>query len=458
MADENRMAAECFRRGNDAMNKSNWDLAVEMFSSCVKLAPGNLTYRQLLRQSTKKKYKDNGKGAGAFSMAKIMSLKGKIKKAKAAEDWEEASKACEEVLLLNPWETSVLVDLGEVSIKLDRGEIAKFSLFEACKTDPKAKANWALLASLLHKRDEYDEAIKVWEKVSQMDPGDMNAVRKITELQTEKTTHRGGYEDAGSTRDIATNKAATAGRTGGSMAPGESQEMDLKHAIRKEPEKVEHYLKLAAYQRSKKQFAESLETYRKALEISGGNPEVKEQVENAELLVMKAQLDALKDQAADSDDPLVRQKVAAAANAYRDRDIEVLTGRVERYPANLTYKLNLAERLMEVQKWQLAIPQLQKASQDPRQKGKAQFMLGMCFMRDTKLPLARGQFERALPEMNFETDPKSYLECNYWLARVCEELGDGKAAEKYYGDVVVQDYDYKDALKRMEKLQAGGKE
>jgi hypothetical protein len=39
---------------------------------------------------------------------------------------------------------------------------------------------------------------------------------------------------------------------------------------------------------------------------------------------------------------------------------------------------------------------------------------------------------------------------------VCDELGDKPTAEKHYGEVLVVDYEYKDAKDRLEKLQGGG--
>src|SRR5690606_31501149 len=106
-------------------------------------------------------------------------------------------------------------------------------------------------------RAEYDDAIKVWEQIHKMNPGDMTASRKITEIQTEKTTHRGGYEDAQNTRDVSSNRGATAGRPGEAMAPGQSKETDLRHAIRKNPEQIENYLELSSYYKSAKKFRES---------------------------------------------------------------------------------------------------------------------------------------------------------------------------------------------------------
>lgn len=449
----NRWAGECYRRGNDAMQKQNWDLAVEMFSSCVKFVPDNLLYRQFLRNSTKKKYNDNGKGAGTFGKTKLMGIRSRIKKARTSENWEEASKAIEEGLYLNPWDTQLNVELAEVSIELERGEIAKFAYMEAIKSDPKNKAHLIALAGLLRDRGEYDEAIKAWEHVSRLDSQDLTAMRKITELQTEKTTHRGGYETAEKTRDVmATRMAASAGKATGS-APGESEEADLKHAIRKAPAVVENYMKLATYYKGVKKFQAAYDTLVTALEVSKDDPGVREQLEDVELLLMRYSLEEAKSQAQQSGDDEARKKAADLSIALRDRRIEVLTARVERYPQNLSLKFDLAQLLMQLQKWTQSIPLLQKASQDPRLKSKSFVALGKCFVYDKKLPLARGQFERAVPDLNPDTEPDTFKECHYLLGRVCEELGDGPAAETHYGEVLVQDYDFKDARARLEKLQ-----
>lgn len=436
------------------MQNQNWDLAVEMFSTCVKLVPANLLYRQFLRNSTKKKYGDNGKGAGTFEKTKLMGIRSRIKKARTAENWEDASKAIEEGLLINPWDTQLNVDLAEVSLKLERGEIAKFAYMEAIRSDQKNKSHYIALATLLRERAEYDDAIKAWEQVSRLDPQDLTAMRRITELQTEKTTHRGGYEDAQKTRDVlATRGAAAAGKS--SAAPGESQETDLKHAIRKDPGVIENYLKLASYYKSVKQFQQSHDTLVTALEISKGDPGVREQLEDAELLLMKYALEDAKQLAQKSSDDESRKKAAELSIAMRDRRIEILTSRVERYPSNLALKFDLALLLMQLQKWTQSIPLLQKASQDPRLKAKAFVSLGKCFVYDKKLPLARGQFERAVPDLNYDTEPETFKECHYLLGRVCEELKDTAGAESHYGEVLVVDYDFKDARDRLEKLQGG---
>jgi tetratricopeptide (TPR) repeat protein len=79
----------------------------------------------------------------------------------------------------------------------------------------------------------------------------------------------------------------------------------------------------------------------------------------------------------------------------------------------------------------------------------------MCFYKDGKLSLAKGQLERAVPDLNHDRDPKLFKEAHYNLARILEELGETEKAEQHYGEVLVVDYDYRDARQRLERIQAG---
>lgn len=465
--DRAKWAAENYRRGNEAVEKKNWDLAVENYGMCVKLAPDKLHYRQLLRQTTRKKYNDNGTGAGMLAKAKLMGIRSRVSSAKKKADWSEVDKACEEGLLVNPWDVQLLADLGEAHKNLKNLDIARESYRLACAIDKNNKDLHRSLAEILAEKGEYDEATRIWEHIYKLDPLDGHARNMITSMQTLKTTHRGGYDDAKSTLDVAAKKddkpnrnayddyAPTSKAQANALAPGESVENDLKQAIRKEPDNIAHYTKLGLYYRKNKQFDEAAEILTKALQISGNSADIRELVEDVELDKMRLNIELGKARAAKSSDPVDRENVSALSVELIKREIEVLGARVERYPQDMNKKYDLATRFMKLQKWTLAIPLMQRASQDPRLKGKALLGLGKCFIYDKKLPLARGQLERAIPELNHEQDPDSYKEGHYLLGRVLEELGDKTNAEKHYGDVLVVDYDYKDCRKRLEDIQGG---
>jgi tetratricopeptide (TPR) repeat protein len=453
--DTKKMASDCYRKGVEATEKKNWDLAVEMYGMCVRFVPDNLAYRQLLRNSEFKKYNDNKSGAGALAKSKLLGIRSRIKKARTKEEWNEVDKACEEGLAINPWDVQLNLDLAEAAKSRQYMDVARFALSTAWNADQNNKQlSWSL-AELLEERGEYDEASKVWQHICKLDPNDGTARSKLTGSHTKKTLDRGGYESAAGTREVMMNRGQ-AGKGAESAAPGESQEADFKHAIRKEPAKVENYLKLADFYKRENRLDEAHTILEKGLEVSGGDPNVRELLEDVELLRMKENLEKAKERAAQGDDDTARKNAAALSAEYNKRRLEVLTRRVERYPQDLTLKFDLGQLLMAFAKWPQAIPLLQQASQNKRIKVKALALLGKCFMADKKLPLAKGQLERAVAELSYDEDPKLFLDTYYNLARICEETGDKAAAENCYGEILVRDYEYKDARQRLERLQGGG--
>ncbi|MEZ6064482.1 MAG: tetratricopeptide repeat protein [Planctomycetaceae bacterium] len=435
------------------MQKQNWDYAIQMFGTCVSLKPHLVTYRQTLRGCQRSKYDNNGSGAGTFAKAKLMGIRGRIKKARGKEEWQELDKAAEEGLALNPWDTGLNSDVGEAALKREFMEVAEFAYKTALEADMKSKPLAIQYAELLERIGKYTDAVKVWAVIKKLDPEDMTPDRKMTQLQAKETTTRGGFEDAGSTQDVRKKGDAAAARQGEAAAPGESEEADLKHAIRREPEKIEHYQKLAAYYRRRKQLDDALKLLNKALELSGNDVAYREQVEDVELDMLRQNRDTARELA--SSDDTARKNWEELEKELVKRELEVYLRREQRYPQDMRLKMDIATRFMQFQKWGEAIPRLQKAAQDVRLEAQARAHMGTCFLKEGKTSLAKGQLERAVATLNSERDPKLFKSTYYNLGRVYEQLGEVENAEKCYGEILVIDYEYKDVKDRLEKLQGG---
>jgi tetratricopeptide (TPR) repeat protein len=457
MNPKDKLCADCWRRGTEAMQKQNWDYAIEMFTTCVNIKPENLVYRQTLRGCEQKKYDNNKSGAGGLAKAKLMGIRGRIKKARSKEEWEDLDKAAEEGLKVNPWDTGLNADMAEAAQKREFMEVAEFGYYTAFQADPKNKANAVQYANILQERAKYNEAVKMWEHVCKLDPTDVAAQRKITQLQTMETTVRGGFEEAETTQDVRVKASGPAGRPGETVAPGQSEETDLKHAIRREPDRIEHYQKLAAWYRSNKRLDDAYDTLKTALEMSGNDVAYREQLEDVELDMLRRNRDLAREASqGNGDDATARKNWEELEKELVKRELEVFLSREQRYPQDTRLKMEIAQRFMRFNKWAEAIPRLQKAAQDTRLSGKGFALLGMCFYKDGKLALAKGQLERALPSLNHDRDPKLFKDSHYNLARILEEMGDAAKAEEHYGEILVVDYDYRDARQRLERLQAGG--
>lgn len=455
--DNRKYAAECWRRGTEAMQKENWDYAIQMFSQCVRFEPQKLLFRQTLRGTEKKKYGGNKSGAKMGGM-KLMGPRGRIKKGKLKKDWNLVDEACEEGLTINPWDAQMNADLGTACKNLGYMENAAFSYECAIEGDPTNKEFLTELAELYEKRGDYKLAVTIWERICKVDPEDGNARSRANQAATKHIIDRGGYEGAEDTKGaMAAHEVAkrlNIQKEGQVDGPGQSEEADLQRALRKEPDNKDHYIRLGEFYRRNGKLDEAGSMFEKAVELSGGDANIREQVEDVDLDKMKKNIEIAKSRASDEEGA---QQVKELEREYLLREIEMLRGRVDRYPADLKLKMRLAEGFMKIAKFNEAIPLLQQASQDSRIEPKALTLLGKCFMQEKKYPLARRQFEKAIPKLNAQDHRDSFLEVHYWLGRLCEGSGDMEGAEDHYGEILAVDWEYRkgEVRKRLEKLQGG---
>jgi len=240
-AEKKKIAADCWKKGSEAMIKENWDYAIEMFGKAVALVPDNLLYRQTLRGVERKKYGDNGSGA-KMSGLRLTKVRTRIKACRLKKDWPGVDRATEDGLKINPWDAALLFDLGIAARERGFTEVATDAMRNAVVNNTKNKDYARKLAELLESRGDYNEASKIWLRLAKLDPMDSHARTKSMQVLTDNVIDRGGYEGAESTRNAMADdevakrlKSGTGGQVDG---PGQSEEADLVHAVRREPESV----------------------------------------------------------------------------------------------------------------------------------------------------------------------------------------------------------------------------
>jgi len=458
--DKARIARDCWVRGNEALKKENWDYAIQMYRTSVNMDPNNLMFRQSLRFTEYKKYDNNKKGAAMASM-KLMGPKGRAKKCRMSKDWAGLAEAAEDGLAINPWDAQLGADLGDALKEPGHIDTAIFAYQESLKVEGGNIAVNKTLAGLLEERGEYKGAIECWQRILKVDPHSGEARSKITSLDARTVMDRGGYEGAESTRGVMADHeiAKRLGLNKNADGPGVSVEADLQRAIRKDPANKDNYLKLADYYKREGELEKAEEQLLKALEISGNDISIREVLEDVQLELMKRACEVTKEQVrSNPDDASLKQRAAELATELLKRELEVFARRVERYPNDMRLKYELGDRYKKVRKWQQAIPLFQQARSDPRIKGEALLNLGKCFYYDKKAQLAIRQFEAAMAEIKYDEKPDVYKELYYASGVLYEELKNNQAAEDAYQKVLEVDYNFRDTVKRLNKLQGGGEE
>ena len=462
MADDPRkkIAPECFRKGTEAMAKQNWDYAIEMIGQAVKFDQGNLLFRQTLRGCEQRKY-PKGTGAKMAGM-RLMGVKTSIKKARMTKDWKQLDLSAEEGLTLVPWDADLNADMGEATANMGFADVAVFGYRKAVESDPNNKVYLRSLGRLLEEKGEFTESIKCWERVFKLDPLDMEARSKITQVSASSAIREGDFEDENgkkierSVEDIRKIIGKQTSVTAAADGPGQSEEADLQRAIRKDPDNKDGFLKIADFYRRNGKTEDAREMFQKALELSGGDHNIREQVEDCELDLMRKNVEIAKANAVKKgDDEAAKNSAQALATELLKREVEVYRTRVERHPNDLRAKYTLGQSFVKLKMFTQAIPMLQASVQDHRIEADALLLLAKCFIQEKKGILARKQLEKAVPKLNPIENRATFLEVRYWLGRLCEEAKEYDKAEEHYGEVLAVDYEYKDALKRLESLPKG---
>lgn len=132
-------------------------------------------------------------------------------------------------------------------------------------------------------------------------------------------------------------------------------------------------------------------------------------------------------------------------------ELGVFKERLERYPTDLRIRFEYGIRNFRAGRFDEAIPMLQSARADPRNRAACGMFLGRCFFRKNYHAQAVAALQDAIDDHEFSDDDLG-KSMRYWLARVQEASGDNEGARKTYGSILQMDYNYGDVRVRLDQL------
>jgi tetratricopeptide (TPR) repeat protein len=128
--------------------------------------------------------------------------------------------------------------------------------------------------------------------------------------------------------------------------------------------------------------------------------------------------------------------------------VEDARKRVGRNPTDLQLRFELGEHLVNAGHFRQALPELQRARQNPNARLKAMNLLGCCYSELGMLDLAMKQLEEASREILPMDAMKK--EIVYNLGLVYERMGAGEKSLDCMKQIYEADYGYKDVATRVE--------
>jgi tetratricopeptide (TPR) repeat protein len=141
-------------------------------------------------------------------------------------------------------------------------------------------------------------------------------------------------------------------------------------------------------------------------------------------------------------------ELAAAKTKRAEMLIDQARKRVERNPTDLQLRFELGEQLMNAGEYREALPELQRARQNPNARLRAMNLLGLCYRQLGMFDLAMKQLEDAAKEILAMDATKK--EIVYSLGLVYEQMNEPEKSLNCMKQIYEADYGYKDVAKRVE--------
>jgi predicted Zn-dependent protease len=440
-----------------AIELRNFGYAISLLQGILKQEPQFLTGRQLLRRAEVTKRKSAKKGFFNISIASfaVMKAQREIKK-----DPKHAVEMLEKVLEEEPYNRQANLVLKEAAVAAGWPEIGVFALRTLLEETPRDVKVLHQLGRLHHELGEHEQEVVIYNQITAINPLDAEAIRLGKNASARASMRSGGWTQAESYRDLIKDKevAISLEQQSRMQLTGESLDQQIAETYARhqaEPANVDLAKRLGALNENKEDFEAAVGWYQYAVDLTkGGDPGLIRKVSDLKIKGLEREIAGHEEflSTHDADHELYVTRSDALKVAKKKR-AEILLDdarkRLERDPTDLQLRFELGEQLANAGHFREALPELQRARQNPNARLKAMNLLGRCYGELGMLDLAMKQLEEASKEiLSMDAMKKEIV---YNLGLVYERLGEGAKSLTCMKQIYEADYGYKDVATRVEK-------
>jgi tetratricopeptide (TPR) repeat protein len=466
-----------FKKAREALDIGNFGYTIQLLIPVLKESPNCLDARKLSRAAAMKEMAKKGKKGGGFSVAGTtlgMTGGGAIKKDPLA-----AMELAEKTLATDPTSSQGNMLLHEAAAKAGFPETAGFALETLVGANPKDTKILHTLGNFYLSIGDHEKAVQVYSRIAQINPADLDAIKKSKDASASSTMQKGGWQEAAdkktSFRDILADKdkaksledqgkqvrttaqiSKQVEETYAQWAANESGVDVSKRMARLYEQWFEATMaEDGSVEEADEQLKQAVAFYAHTDQLlNGGDQNITRKVTDLQMRQKDRRIAVLKDwldTVEDKTHPDVLPYVDEYEQLQRDK-VEVTIGnakrRVAENPTDLQLRYELGEALMGIGQFTEAIPELQRAQQNPNVRLKAMNLLGQCFVEKTMLDMAARTFEKGASEIVGMDSLKKDL--TYRLALTLEKLGKKDEYLSRLKEIYEADYGYQDVAKRVE--------
>jgi tetratricopeptide (TPR) repeat protein len=439
-----------------AIELRNFGYAISLLQGILKQEPQFLTGRQLLRRTEVTKSKSAKKSFFNISTAPLAVMKAQRE---IKRDPKHAIEMLEGVLEEEPYNRQANLALKEAAVAAGWPEIGVFALRTLLEENPRDVKVLHELGRLYHELGESDREVEIYNQISEINPLDAEALRLGKDASAHASMKSGGWTEAESYRDLIKDKEAAISLEQQSRMrlTGESLDQQIAETYarhKSDPTNIDLARRLGALNEQKEDFEAAVGWYQYAADLTkGADAGLVRKVSDLKIKRLDREI-AVDEEFLSTHDArheLYEKKSEGLKTAKRNRAEILLVdarNRVERNPTDLQLRFELGEHLVNAEHFREALPELQRARQNPNARLKAMNLLGCCYGELGMLDLATKELEEASKEiLSMDVMKKEIL---YNLGLVYERMGEREKSLACMKQIYQADYGYKDVAKRVE--------
>ena len=453
-----RPLREQYEKGKTALDRRNYDYAIDILTALLEQEPAFFDCRQALR-TTQFKRAEGGRGGFFKRMMSGASSSPLFAKGQLALRSQplEALKIAEQILNSDPHSAQGHKLLADAAMAAELPKTAILSLEILAKSSPKDQEYQMELGRGYSQAGQVDKAEKIFAELVRLNPGNGKLFEELKNMSARKTLAEGGYDalsdGKGSFRDILKDKDQAV-----ALEQENRQYKDVDTTRRlideyeaklvKEPKNLKLLRSIAELYTDRKEYERALEAYHRIV-AAEGQADAGLQKAIADVTVRKY------DQAIAGLDAAAPDYAEQSARLKGERDNFMLTDcrqRAEQYPNDLFIRFELGQLYFQAGKITEAIQEMQKAQNNPNRRIQALNCLGQCFARRNMNDLAVKKLEQALAEKLVFDEEK--MEITYALGSVLDKMGKKEEAIEQFKKIYEVDVGFKDVAQKVDAYYA----
>lgn len=439
----NQQQADFWNKAKSAIDLKNYGYAVSLLKVLVKQLPGFLEGRKVLR-SCEIKLNPTPKGKSMFGGLRITTVK---------RDPISTISSIEDELENDPYSIPANEILYNASMELNVPDIAAFALETIRRGYPDNKKNLMALALHYESRQMFLEAAGAYHDIVKVEPSNSVAIKGEKDCSARATMQQGNWE-SGSFEDKMKSQGeagkldqgAKIGLTKGEL---ENRLAELSAVYAQNQANLAVVRDIAAVYEQMEDWGNACSFYSYAFTLSNSDISLQAKADAAGDKYRSANMDTLKRQAAlDPENAELQEQLKAAQLEFKVAAVIECKRRVDGNPTDAQLRFDLGEAMFNAEQYTEAIPELQKARNNPYLRQRAMLMLGKCYESKNMNDMALKQLEEANKEISEMNDTKK--EVLYLMGVLNDKLDRKEAALECFKQIYDTDYSYRDVATRVE--------